>query len=96
MHLGALLNLTGFPLRGFGPERLSQLQREIRDALRERVKRIARQHLDGLGTPGAVLECAAIFLNATIVPESNGDPLMKHRRIPLLCTPIKQSFSLTR
>src|SRR5262245_35561821 len=38
------------------------------DLMRERVRRIARVHLTGLGTPRAVLEAAAIFLNAEIVP----------------------------
>jgi hypothetical protein len=48
------------------------------DAMRARVKRIATLHLDGLGTPWAIFEAAAIFLNATIVPESPGAPLIQH------------------
>src|SRR5688500_17442628 len=39
------------------------------DLMRARIRRIARLHLVGLGTPWAVLEAAAIFLNAEIVPE---------------------------
>lgn len=49
------------------------------DLLRARVKRIAQLQLRGLGTPWAVLEAAAIYLNATIVPEQPGDPLTKHQ-----------------
>jgi hypothetical protein len=45
--------------------------------MRERVRRIARLHLLGLGTPWAVLEAAAIFLNAEIVPDQPGDPLVR-------------------
>src|SRR5262249_28053578 len=48
------------------------------DVLRKRVKRIAQLHLNGLGTPWAALEATAIYLNATIVPEQSGDPLIKH------------------
>ena len=48
------------------------------DLMRARIRRIARLHLVGLGTPWAVLEAAAIFLNAEIVPERPGEPLVKH------------------
>jgi hypothetical protein len=48
------------------------------DRMRERVRRIARVHLRGLGTPWAVIESTAIFLNGAIVPERPGDPLIKH------------------
>jgi hypothetical protein len=48
------------------------------DLMRRRVSRIARIHLSGLGTPGAVMEAAAVFLNANIVPERQGDPAIKH------------------
>lgn len=46
--------------------------------MRQRVKQIARIHLNGLGTPRAVMQSAAIFLNAVIVPEKQNDPLIKH------------------
>jgi hypothetical protein len=46
--------------------------------MRERVQRVARLHLDGLGTPWAVIEGAAIFLNATVVPDAEGEPLIRH------------------
>ena len=48
------------------------------DFMRIRVKRIAQVHLKGLGTPWAVMEAAAIYLNASIVPENPGDPLIRH------------------
>jgi hypothetical protein len=48
------------------------------ELLRDRVQRIARLHLTGLGTPWAVLEAAAIFLNAQIVADRPGEPLVKH------------------
>lgn len=51
-------------------EKLSQM--------RDRARRIARVHLGGLGTPQAILEAAAIFLNATIVAAHPGDPPIKH------------------
>jgi hypothetical protein len=44
--------------------------------MRQRVQRIAGVHLEGLGTPRAVLECAAVFLDAAMVPEN--DRLIKH------------------
>src|SRR5262245_41422501 len=42
--------------------------------MRDRVQRVGRLTLDGLGTPWAVIECSAIFLNATVVPDTEGDP----------------------
>jgi hypothetical protein len=55
------------------------LEHELRlELMRERVQRIARLHLSGLGTPWAVIEGAAIFLNASVVPDREGEPLVKH------------------
>jgi hypothetical protein len=48
------------------------------DFLRARVKRIAQLHLNGLGTPWAIFEATAIYLNATVVPEEPGAPLIRH------------------
>lgn len=48
------------------------------DRMRERVRRIARLHLLGLGTPWAVVESAAIFLDTVVVPERVGAPLIRH------------------
>ena len=47
-------------------------------AARGRVQRIAQVHLDGLGTPWALLEGAAIFLNATIVGDSRERGVVHH------------------
>jgi hypothetical protein len=44
--------------------------------MRERVRRIARLHLDGLGTPWAVVEAAAIFLGAVVAGGPDGEPLV--------------------
>jgi hypothetical protein len=46
--------------------------------MRQRVQRIAGVHLQGPGTPPAVMESAAIYLNADIVPGKKNDPLIKH------------------
>lgn len=50
---------------------------QARALIRERVQRVARVTLRGLGTPWAVLESAAAFMNATIVPDEEGGPLIK-------------------
>ncbi len=47
------------------------------DAARDRVRRVARLHLDGLGTPWAMLEGAAIFLGADVRAEP-GAPRVHH------------------
>jgi hypothetical protein len=77
VRLAAALNLTPFHFEDIlsGPD-LSYEDRLAR--LRERVWRIAQVHLVGLGTPVAVLEATAIFLDATLVPERPGDALIKH------------------
>lgn len=75
--LAAALDLDEFhfeDLLGDAP-----IEHELRlELMRERVQRIARLHLSGLGTPWAVIEAAAIFLNATIVADRDGEPLVKH------------------
>jgi hypothetical protein len=77
VRLAAALNLTSFHFEDIlNDQSLSYDEKLAR--LRDRVWRIARVPLVGLGTPGAVLEAAAIFLDATIVPERPGDPLIKH------------------
>jgi hypothetical protein len=48
------------------------------DAARQRIQRIARLHLDGLGTPWALLEGAAIFLDADVVPDQADGRLVHH------------------
>jgi hypothetical protein len=47
-------------------------------AMRARIERIARLHLDGLGTPWAVIEGAAIFLGADVVRAAPDAPFVRH------------------
>ncbi len=76
VKLAATLDLTPFHFEDILQDASLSYSDKL-NALRARVKRIAQLHLKGLGTPWAVLETAAIFLNATIVPENSGDPLIK-------------------
>lgn len=76
IRLSAILNLNIFHFEDILAEDIDYRQKL--DLMRERVRRIARVHLSGLGTPWAVMECAAIFLNAKIVPESQNAPLIRH------------------
>lgn len=77
VRLAAALNLDAFYFEDvLGDRELAEPQRL--EVLRERVQRIARLHLVGLGTPSAVLEAAAIFLNARIVADRQGEPLVRH------------------
>ncbi len=77
IRLAATLNLTAFHFEDILTDRTLEYGQKL-DLMRERVQRIARVHLTGLGTPGAVMESVAIFLNATLIPERPGDPLIKH------------------
>lgn len=75
VRLAAVLGLTAFhfeDLAGDGAPDPSRLE-----LMRDRARRIARLHLLGLGTPWAILEAAAVFLNAAIVPDRPGDPLVR-------------------
>jgi hypothetical protein len=83
VRLAALLGLTTFHFddvlreaRGTREERRDAAEQRLA-MMRDRVKRIARLHLDGLGTPRGVLEAAAIFLNGQLVPDRPGDPLVQ-------------------
>jgi hypothetical protein len=77
VKLAAVLGLTPFHFEDIVQDTSLPIAIKL-DALRARVKRIAQLHLVGLGTPWAVLQAAAIFLNASIVAEKTGDPLIKH------------------
>jgi hypothetical protein len=75
VRLAAVLGLSAFhfeDLVGDGSVDESRLE-----MMRDRVRRIAHLHLLGLGTPWAVLEATAIFLNAQIVPDAPGEPPVK-------------------
>jgi hypothetical protein len=77
IRLAAVLGLTAFHFDDIVTDGdLSYEQKLI--CMRERAQRVARVHLQGLGTLWAVMESAAIFLNATIVPEQRGAALIKH------------------
>lgn len=77
IRLAAALNLTTFHFEDIlGDQALDYNQKLA--LMRERSQRIASVHLRGLGTPWAVIEAVAIFLNATVVPERPGDPFIKH------------------
>jgi hypothetical protein len=76
VKLGATLNLSPLDFEDLlQDDSFSEAARL--DFLRSRIKRIAQLHLKGLGTPWAMLEATAIYLNATIVAEQPGDPLIK-------------------
>ncbi|MDR5748847.1 hypothetical protein QCE73_37340 [Caballeronia sp. LZ029] len=77
LRLAAALNLTPFHFEDITSntklpydERLAQM--------RERIVRIARVHLAGLGTPAAIMEAAAIFLNARLVAGQPDAPVIRH------------------
>jgi hypothetical protein len=77
VRLAGALNLDAFHFEDLQSD-ASLWYAVRRQLMRDRVKRIAMVHLEGLGTPWAVMESAAIFLNAEIVPERDGDPLIAH------------------
>jgi hypothetical protein len=76
IRLAAVLNLTAFHFEDILADGTLDYNQKLA-LMRERVQRIARVHLQGLGTPWAVLESTAIFLNAAIVPDRPGGPLIK-------------------
>jgi hypothetical protein len=75
--LAGALNLTSFHFEDILNDEDLEYEQKL-SLMRDRVRRIARVHLVGLGTPVALLETAAIFLNATIVRESPEAPLITH------------------
>jgi len=77
LRLVAALNLTAFHFEDITAKRdLSYEERLAR--MRERIVRIARVHLAGLGTPAAIMEAVAIFLDAHLVPEKPDTPVIRH------------------
>ena len=77
VRLAGALNLTAFHFEDIISDKDLDYEQKL-SLMRDRVQRIARLHLVGLGTPGAMLETAAIFLSAKIVPEKSGSPLIVH------------------
>lgn len=77
VRLAATVNLDAFHFEDLRAN--SSLTYEARlKLMRERIQRVAALHLGGLGTPWAVMEAAAIFLAARIVPDHDGAPLISH------------------
>ena len=77
VRLAAALDLTPFHFEDLLSDKSLGYDARL-DVMRSRTQRIARLHLLGLGTPWAVLEATAIFLNGRIVPERAGEPLIAH------------------
>ncbi len=77
IKLAGVLNLTAFHFEDIVTHKSLDYSQKL-SLMRERVQRLARVHLRGLGTPWAVIESTAIFLNANIIPERPGDPVIKH------------------
>jgi hypothetical protein len=77
VRLAAALNLTAFHFDDILADPLLAYEKKL-ELMRSRVQRIARVHLKGLGTPRAVLEAAAIFLNAELVPATPGGEPVRH------------------
>ena len=75
--LAGALNLTAFHFEDILSDKKLAYELKL-SLLRERVRRIAQVHLTGLGTPVALLETAAIFLNAHIVPAQPESPRIAH------------------
>jgi hypothetical protein len=77
VRLAGALNLTAFHFEDILSDQDLEYEQKL-TLMRERARRIAQVHLLGLGTPVALLETAAIFLNANIVPAKTGDRLIVH------------------
>ncbi|HEY8227042.1 MAG TPA: hypothetical protein VIG25_17330 [Pyrinomonadaceae bacterium] len=77
VKLAGALNLTAFHFEDILSDKDLDYETKL-SLMRDRVRRVARVHLVGLGTPVAILETAAIFLNATVVSEKPGAPLIVH------------------
>lgn len=77
IRLAAVLNLSKIHFEDILDDKALDYNQKV-ILMRDRVLRIVRIHLKGLGTSDAIIESAAIFLNAEIVPEHPGDPLIKH------------------
>jgi hypothetical protein len=76
IRLAGILNLDSLHFEDLLSDKSLANDKKL-ELMRQRIIRIARLHLQGLGTPWAAAEAAAIFLNANIVPERTGDPLLK-------------------
>ena len=77
VRLAALLNLDPVHFADILARTGVPYERRL-DSMRRRVQRVAEIHLDGLGTPGALLAGAAVFLDADLVPSAPDAPLVHH------------------
>jgi hypothetical protein len=77
LRLAALLNLFPFHFEDILTPKALACEEKL-DLMRQRIQRLAQVHLTGLGTPQAILESTAIFLNALIVPSQAGASIIKH------------------
>jgi hypothetical protein len=77
LRLAAVLNLSAFYFEDIITDRNFLYENKL-NIMRQRLQRIASLHLLGLGTPWAIMECAAIFLNGRIAAENSGDSLIRH------------------
>ncbi len=77
VKLAAALNLTDFHFEDILTDDSLDYNQKL-GLMRSRIERIARVHLTGLGTPIAVMQAAAIFLNGHITTDQTGKPLITH------------------
>ncbi len=77
MRLASIMNLTSFHFEDIVDDQSLSYEDKL-TLMRDRVQRIAKLHLQGLGTPWAILEATAIFLRGTIVRQDDRSPLIFH------------------
>ncbi len=77
VRLAAALDLGAFHFEDILSDGALAYDLKLR-LMRQRVERVARIHLEGLGTPRAVIEGAAAFLDAAVVAEGQGEAPIKH------------------
>src|SRR5215207_3920813 len=77
VKLAAALNLTDFHFEDILTDDSLDYAQKL-GLMRSRIERIAMVHLTGLGTPIAVMQAAAIFLNGLITTDQTGRPLITH------------------
>ena len=76
MRLAAVLNLTPFHFEDILSYSGLEYDNKLK-LIRHRIQQVARIHLDGLGTPWAVMQSAAVFMNAGIIAPRQQAPLIQ-------------------
>lgn len=74
--LAAALNLTEIHFSDLLTDEEIEHDERLR-LMRRRVRRVARLHLQGSGTPWAIVEGTSIFLDATVIPPTEGERRMR-------------------